>query len=207
MEARARAPGWRRRREAPPSDRSSPDERLAANAEKYTHEAVREGTKWPYWQGSATEIQRLAKRAEARLHRYFTPFQNLPRDAWYVLPGVLRQQEALDFTYAVITRDWENDYPAASDGLPDEIKAPVTHARISEITLKASATTIVAGSRSRSPNTRSRKSLTESPLAVVEPALIDPTPHGDRTAAADRAELPSENFPPHSCFGLGPATV
>ena len=94
-------------------------------------------TKWPYWQGSATEIQRLAKRAEARLHRYFTPFQNLPRDAWYVLPGVLRQQEALDFTYAVITRDWENDYPT-SDGLRDEIEA--RRARVSEITLKASAT-------------------------------------------------------------------
>ena len=128
-------------------------------------------TKWPYWQGSATEIQRLAKRAEARLHRYFTPFQNLPRDAWYVLPGVLRQQEALDFTYAVITRDWENDYPT-SDGLRDEIEA--RRARVSEITLKASATDRSWVKVSLAEHTI-KKIFDESPLAVVEPAPMDPT--------------------------------
>lgn len=129
-------------------------------------------TTWPYWQGSATEIQRLAKRAEARLQRYFTPFQKLPRDAWYVLPGVLQQQEALDFTYSVITQDWDSEYPT-SDGLRDEIEA--RRARVTEITLKASVTDRSWVKVSLAEHTIKRI-FDESPLAVVEsPAPMDPT--------------------------------
>jgi hypothetical protein len=129
-------------------------------------------TTWPHWLGSATEIQRLAKRAEARVHSYFFPFQKLPRDAWYILPGVLRQQEAFDFNYAVITRDWDSDYPTA-DGLRDEIEA--RRARVSEVTLKASVTERSWVKVSLAEHT-TKQIFDESPLVVVEsPALMDPT--------------------------------
>ena len=94
-------------------------------------------TTWPYWQGSATEIQRLAKRAEERLNSYFTPFQKLPRDAWYVRPGIFRQQEALNFTNSVATREWEA-YSVPADALRDEIEA--RRALVSTITIKAEVT-------------------------------------------------------------------
>jgi len=96
-----------------------------------------EETTWSHWQGSATEIERLAKRGEEAINRHFTPFQKLPRDAWYIRPGIFRQQEALYFTHSVVTRDWEA-YSVPADGLRDEIEA--RRALVSAITIKATVT-------------------------------------------------------------------
>lgn len=38
-------------------------------------------TTWLRWQGSPTEIARLAKRSEEWMSRHFIPLQKLPRDA------------------------------------------------------------------------------------------------------------------------------
>jgi len=94
-------------------------------------------TTWSHWQGSPTEIQQLAKRAENRINSYFTPFQKLPRDAWYIRPGLFRQQAALFFNHSVATRDREA-YSIPADGLRDEIEA--RRARVSAITVKATVT-------------------------------------------------------------------
>lgn len=94
-------------------------------------------TTWPYWQGSATEIARLAKRSEERMNSRFIPFQKLARDQWYIRPGIPQRQNALDFRYTVNTRDWAGGEPT-SDGLRDEIEA--RRALVRGITLRASVT-------------------------------------------------------------------
>ncbi len=127
-------------------------------------------TTWPYWQGSPTEIARLAKRGEERMNRYFIPFQKLPRDAWWIRPGIPRQQEAVHFSYVVGTRDWAGG--TTSDGLRDEIEARRTLVRA--ITLKASVTdrtwSQVALSQIREG--RLVDIFEDSPLTVVESTAI-----------------------------------
>jgi len=124
-----------------------------------------EETTWPHWQGSATEIQRLAKRAEERISSYFSPFQKLPRDAWYLRPGILRQQEALYFSHSVATRDWEA-YSVPADGLRDEIEA--RRALVSTVRIKATVTdrtwAVVALQEHRFGGI-----FEDSPLTEVEP--------------------------------------
>jgi hypothetical protein len=100
------------------------------------HLFVKETT-WAHWQGSATEIARLAKRGEDWMIWRFTPFQKLPRDAWHVFPGgPLRQQESVNFNYTVNTEFWAGGTTA--DGLRDEIEA--RRSLVHGVTLKASVT-------------------------------------------------------------------
>ena len=71
------------------------------------------------------------------MNSYFIPFQKLPRDAWYIGPGVFRLQEALSFSHGVATREWEA-YSVPADGLRDEIEA--RRALVAAITIKATVT-------------------------------------------------------------------
>lgn len=76
---------------------------------------------WDYWQGSPTDIARIAKRADEWLDKHFTNFSVLPRERWYRPGGRIAQQEAIHQHHAVRTTRWVGG--ARADQLADEIDA------------------------------------------------------------------------------------
>ncbi len=81
---------------------------------------VKEQT-WEHWQGSPTEIARIARRADEWIDWRFTNFTKLPRHLWHLPGGRIRQQEAIFQHHTVITTGWVGG--ATADRLSDEIEA------------------------------------------------------------------------------------
>jgi hypothetical protein len=92
-------------------------------------------TTWPHWQGSATEIARLARRAEEWTCARHTSFQTVPRERWYFPTGILAPQFAVTFSYTVATSVWAGGVKL--DWLPAEIEA--RRSLVRRIVLKATA--------------------------------------------------------------------
>jgi hypothetical protein len=81
---------------------------------------VKEQT-WEHWQGSPTEIARIARRADEWIDWHFTNFAQLPCHLWRLPGGRVRQQEAISQDHTVITARWVGG--ATADRLSDEIEA------------------------------------------------------------------------------------
>lgn len=76
---------------------------------------------WERWRGSTTAIAALAKRADEWMDTHWTSFQKLPKKAWYVRPGVLRQQYFVISSHSVTTTFWSGGVTA--DALQGELEA------------------------------------------------------------------------------------
>ncbi len=76
---------------------------------------------WDRWQGSPTEIARIARRADEWIDWHFTNFTQLPRAAWYLPGGAIRPQDATFQDHTVRTAGWVGG--ATADRLSDEIEA------------------------------------------------------------------------------------
>ena len=76
---------------------------------------------WEHWQGSPTEIARIARRADDWIDQHFTNFTQLPKSQWYLPGGRIAQQEAIHKHHTVRTTRWVGG--AGADHLADEIEA------------------------------------------------------------------------------------
>jgi hypothetical protein len=76
---------------------------------------------WERWRGSTTAIAALAKRADEWMDTHWTSFQKVPKKAWYLRPGVLREQYFVTSSHSVTTTFWSGGVTA--DALQGELEA------------------------------------------------------------------------------------